>query len=332
MALFDCELNAAHLQMCESAGVTHYPTLMFIGSGPFYDKDPVSKLIFGSKRSIGMMGESPVRNTVKFQGNWQYYDAILDWIKTMQALSRLHTWSTEGFGKRLRTLFLPQKKKNVQLPLGVPGGVSSGSKISTAANTKGGSGSAKKATNADIALLEKKAEAWKNATEDMTKVATRAATMMDSVLFGDKNSTDMFSFLDEREAWKEDLQTYSTLNDVYRLCVMEVSLDYCQRLAEPVGTKVVDDLIASNLSSEELIKASEKVDKLIMDELSKREPYCAILDGCIVNHMADEACRPKTCPFTNDAACRLLTSCKDPSVMKEYAEAMKLDLETLVSA
>mmetsp|Transcript_34092 Transcript_34092/g.80241 ORF Transcript_34092/g.80241 Transcript_34092/m.80241 type:complete len:432 (+) Transcript_34092:189-1484(+) len=320
MALFDCELNAAHMQMCESAGVTHYPTLMFIGSGPFHDKDPVTKILFG-KNSVGMMGESPVPNTVKFQGNWQYYDAVLDWIKTMQALSRWHTWSTDGFGKKLRTFFLPKKKKNVQLPLGVPGS-SSGSGVATA--------SAGSPTSQEVAMLKQKAESWKNATDSMTKVATRAATMIESVLFGDKNSTDMFSLLHENDAWK-DTKKYDTLNDIYRACTLEVSLDYCQRLADPVGTKVVDDLIAANKTTQELVAASDNIEKLIMDEITKREPYCAILDNCFVSNFKDENCRPKSCPFKNEGACRMLTSCKDESIINEYAEVLKLDVETLVA-
>ena len=123
------------MQLCKAAGITHYPTLLFIGSGPFYDTDPISKILFG-KKSAGMMGEAPVSNTVKFQGNWQYYDSVLDWIKTMQALSRWHTWSTKGFGKRLRSFFLPERKQNKQLPLGVP---NKGSSISST----------------DVAVLEK---------------------------------------------------------------------------------------------------------------------------------------------------------------------------------
>lgn len=284
MALFDCELNAAHMQMCESASVTHYPTLMFIGSGPFYDSDPVSKILFG-KKSVGVMGESPLPNTVKFQGNWQYYDAILDWIKTMQALSRWHTWSTQGFGKRLRTFFLPEKKKNTQLPLGVPG------KSSTA--TTKGSDSTSSTSSEDVELYRRQIEKHKNDTEAMTKVAARAATMMETVLFGDEKSNDMFSLLAERDVWK-DTKSLSTLDDVYRVCVMEVSLDYCQRLADPAGTKIVDDLLASDLSSEELMKASENVEALIMEEIGKKEPYCAILDNCIMSGMQDAACRPKS--------------------------------------
>eukprot|EP00534_Pseudo-nitzschia_fraudulenta_P001684 CAMPEP_0201117308 /NCGR_PEP_ID=MMETSP0850-20130426/1291_1 /ASSEMBLY_ACC=CAM_ASM_000622 /TAXON_ID=183588 /ORGANISM="Pseudo-nitzschia fraudulenta, Strain WWA7" /LENGTH=441 /DNA_ID=CAMNT_0047381565 /DNA_START=121 /DNA_END=1446 /DNA_ORIENTATION=- len=329
MALFDCELNAAHMQLCSSASVTHYPTMMFIGSGPFYDTDPVSKILFG-KNSAGMMGESPSPNTVKFQGNWQYYDSVLDWIKTMQALSRWHTWSTEGFGKRLRTFFLPEKKKNGQLPLGLPSTASSSSSSSSSTAAKSGAASTSSASSESIAYLEKQIDIWKNATKDMQKAATRAATMMDTMLFADETSIDMFTYLDARDAWK-GFKSYSTMDDIHRSCVLELSMDYCQRLADPVGTKVVDKLVASNLSSDELVAASDNIEKLIMEELTKQEPYCAILDNCILGDMKDEACRPKTCPFTNDIACKLLTSCQDPSVEKEYAEALKLDYDTLLA-
>jgi len=326
MAIFDCELNTAHSKLCAAASITHYPTMMYIGSGPFYDTDPISKLLFG-KNSAGVMGESPISNTVKFQGNWQYFDSILDWIKTMQALSRWHTWSSEGFGKRLRTFFLPERKKNEQLPLGVPGG-SSSSSSSTASMKGAGTAGAKSAE--DLAFLEKKVDKLTESTDEMTKVAARAATMMDTMLFGEK-STDMFAFLDERKAWKETMP-YEDLDDIYRACVMETSMDYCQRLAQPVGTKVVDDLLAANLSQDELLKASENIETLILEAISKQEPYCGILDDCILNNMKDETCRPKTCPFTNEVACRMLTACEDPSVIKEYADALNLDIDALLPA
>ena len=138
------------MQLCKAAGITHYPTMLFIGSGPFYDTDPVSKILFG-KKSAGVMGEAPVSNTVKFQGNWQYYDSILDWIKTMQALSRWHTWSTKGFGKRLRNFFLPERKQNKQLPLGVP---YKSSRTSPIANS-GASNDSTKTSDGNVAFLEK---------------------------------------------------------------------------------------------------------------------------------------------------------------------------------
>jgi len=319
------------MELCKSIKVTHYPTLMFIGSGPFYDTDPITKLLLGKERSAGVMGESPVPNTIKFQGNWQYTDSILDWIKTMQALSRWHTWSTKGFGKRLRNLILRGKMQNEQLPLGVPGRSTSSSSSSSSSSTSSLKGGASAATDADIEYLQKQVEKWQNATDDITKVAVRTATMLDSVLFENEKSTDMFTLLDERDAWK-DMKSSTDLNDIYRFCVMEVALDYCQRLADTVGTKVVDKLIASDLSSDELLAASDNMETLILDELNTQEPYCGILDTCIASDMKDESCRPKSCPFINENACRYTTSCYDPSVVVEYAEALKLDMDTLMKS
>lgn len=291
--------------------------MMFIGSGPFYDSDPFSKILFGKKHA-GMMGESPIPNTIKFQGNWQYLDSVKDWIKTMQALSRWHLWSSQGFGKKLRTFLMPNRKKNAQLPIGLPGG-------SLAASGSGGSSSS---GGASVAMLEKEAKEYKNAAEEMTKVASRAATMMEGMLFGE-DSQDMFTFLDKKNAWKSN--KYENLNDIYRACVMETSLDYCQRMAEPTSNKIVNELLGSNLSSEELQAASDNIEALIMEELSKKEPYCAILDQCIVSDMKDQKCRPKKCPFNNELACRMLNSCEDPSIVKEYADALKLDVEALLA-
>lgn len=293
---------------------------MFIGSGPFYDTDPISNLLFG-KNAAGMFGKSPIPNTVKFQGNWQYQLAISDWIKTCQALSRWHVWSTTGFGKKLRTFLLPSRKpKNAQLPIGVPGsGSSTGSSGGSSTGTMGAASDV--ASSAD-------AKKYKAAAEDMAKVATRAATMIESLLFGE-DSTDMFTFLDQCKAWNNPTQ-YKGLEDIYRACVMETSLDYCQRLAEPVGNKIVEQLLAANLSEKELQAASENMEALIMEEIKKKEPYCAILDECIVNNMKDAKCRPKTCPFKNELACRMLNSCEDASIVKEYAEALNLDIEKLV--
>jgi hypothetical protein len=68
-----------------------------------------------------------------------------------------------------------------------------------------------------------------------------------------------------------------------------------------------------------------------MDRISKAEPYCAILDTCVLTEFKEEACRPKTCPFENEAACRYLTTCLDPSWQQEYAEALGFSLETITA-
>ena len=108
MALFNCELNDQHIKLCDASGVTHYPTLMFAGAGPYVDSDPISSFVLGGRdKSAGPYGSSPLKRTVKFQGNLNVGDSVLDWIKAMQGLSRWYKWGhmEGGWLKVLRNLF-----------------------------------------------------------------------------------------------------------------------------------------------------------------------------------------------------------------------------------
>lgn len=327
MSLFDCELNSAHMQLCQTISITHYPTLLFIGSGPLYDSDPITRLLFGKKRSVGMMGESPVLNTIKFQGNWQIPDSILDWIKTMQALSRWHLWSTKGFGRKLRNIFFREKVRNEQLPLGVP----NNRRLRSSSASDDASSSFSSSVKGDrFEELETTISKWKNATYDMKKVALRTATFLESVLLeSDGVADDIFTLLDKQDAWK-DMKSSTSLYDVYRFCALEQALDYCQRVADGTGTKVVDRLVASNLTKDELLEASDNLTLIILEELTQYEPYCGIIDKCVQDNMDDESCRPKQCPFTNKNACRYVAACMDPTVIADYAEALDLDVDSLL--
>ena len=35
LSLFDCGFNAEHTHLCDATGMTHYPTLTYIGAGPY---------------------------------------------------------------------------------------------------------------------------------------------------------------------------------------------------------------------------------------------------------------------------------------------------------
>eukprot|EP00529_Nitzschia_sp_RCC80_P024204 CAMPEP_0113454966 /NCGR_PEP_ID=MMETSP0014_2-20120614/8134_1 /TAXON_ID=2857 /ORGANISM="Nitzschia sp." /LENGTH=447 /DNA_ID=CAMNT_0000346385 /DNA_START=1 /DNA_END=1344 /DNA_ORIENTATION=+ /assembly_acc=CAM_ASM_000159 len=335
MALFDCELNAAHAQLCEAINIQFFPTLMFIGSGPFHDTDPVSKFVMGS-RAAGPMGDSPVPRTVKFQGNWQYTDSVLDWIQIMQRMSNWHIWSTEGFGSKLRRFFLPKKKINMPLPVGVPRDSFGQEKMGVAAPSSvvggglSGGGSEGGLSAAEIGLLESQIDQYKSAVEDMEKIATRTSSMLESVLFSrdsddGSDEIDMFEVLNSQNAWADKTSNTPTI-EIYRSCVMEVSLDYCQRVANRVGSNLVDNLDTSGMSEEELMGALGDIETTIMTRLSEKEPYCGIIEDCIANDFQNEMCRPATCPFSNQSACRYLTSCMEPELMEEYATALGMKL------
>jgi hypothetical protein len=321
MALFDCELNHQHIELCKAVSMTHYPTLMFIGAGPYHDTDPVTGAILGSK-SAGLMGPSPVRNTVKFQGNWQYGDAIMDWIRIMQGLSNWHTWSTEGYGKKLRSFFLPHGKgKKTSLPVGIPGGGS----IPASASTATGSGSSALASNSakeqslelEIDSLNHGIELLERTNVQYEAAVVRSSVQTDSVLF--PSGADVFMFLYTNKAWETEV---SDSNEILRTCALEVSLDYCQRLASNVATEVVDALEAKG-TLESI--SMELLEKDVQDMINKKEPFCKVLENCLATGLQGDECRPKQCPFQSEVACRYIASCLNPSIYNEYSEAMGLD-------
>jgi len=96
MALFDCEKTAKHTELCAAAGISAYPTLMFVGSGEYHDTDFVTRSLVGKDKSAGPFGATTLRRTVKFQGNWQYGDQILDWVNIMRGLSSWHGFTESG--------------------------------------------------------------------------------------------------------------------------------------------------------------------------------------------------------------------------------------------
>ena len=323
MALFDCELNLAHSELCQAVGITHYPTLLFVGSGPYHDTDPLTKTLFG-KRAAGIFGEAPVPNTVKFQGNWQYTDSIMDWIRTMQALSNWHSWNTKGFGKKLRNFFLPHRPDhNAPLPIGIPG-----NKRAAAAATA--TSTAPSGTTTDdsqkVQSLEKQITKLSQDNEKYEKIVHRSSTFLDALLTtgnNDNSTKDMFTLLHEQKAWTKSDQP---IPEILRHCVEELSLDYCQRMSQKAANDMVDELAAQGMTVDEML-ALPNLEQEIIDRIGKAEPYCSLLDQCILNDFSTPECQPKTCPFQNTVACHYLTSCLDPSFQQEYADALGFTLK-----
>ena len=113
MGLFDCETNQEHMQVCDQAHVKHYPTVKFYSLS--------GKLFFHGKQRKTKKNPIP-RHGTDFLGNWQYGDAVFDWIRTMTTMSR---WHRSGWRQKLLSLFQGGKHKtpllkDQPLPLGVP--------------------------------------------------------------------------------------------------------------------------------------------------------------------------------------------------------------------
>jgi hypothetical protein len=320
MALFDCELNHQHIELCKAVSITHYPTLMFIGAGPYHDTDPLTGAILGASKSAGLMGRAPIWNTVKFQGNWQYGDSIMDWIRTMQALSNWHTWSTEGFGKKLRTFFWPHRKgKKTSLPIGIPPPGSGGGGSKTVAAASASSASGDSSNTAKVQSLEVEMESLKQVNGLYETAVNRVSVQIDSLLFPtDAADSDVFQSIYTNNGWEPEV---SDSNDILLTCALEISLEYCQRVATHVATELVNALeVSGGLETISM----DVLEKDVQDLINKKEPFCKVLETCLATGMQGDECRPTKCPFENEVACRYVASCLDPTIQAEYREVMGL--------
>jgi thiol-disulfide isomerase/thioredoxin len=303
MALFDCELNQRHMKLCTIAGVQHYPTLMFLGDGVYRDTDVVTRTLLGKKRSAGPAGPSPIPHSIKFQGQWQYADAVLDWIRLMQGFSSWHRFASHGMFRYIRNGLLgflrpkPLGRKTPQsLPVGIPVGNN----------------------EAQALLLDKKLEQTKEDSKLMEKAAAHAGLLLDSMLFPNKTA-DVFATLTESGAWNSTSK--NPVHQVMRACTLELSLDYCSRLSTHVTNDYIDEL--SNITE---IPSMKEIEALLKDRITQQEPFCDIFDLCLQENFASAKCRPPQCPF-QDAGCRYASACLDSAIEKEYAVALEIIAE-----
>jgi thiol-disulfide isomerase/thioredoxin len=318
MAVFDCEFSAKHSQLCNAAGVQHYPTLLFIGDGTFHDSDVLTRTLLGKKRSAGPAGPSPIPHTIKFQGTWQYADSVLDWIRLMQGFSKWHQWSSSGILHYVRNGLLgflrPQrlsKKKTIaSLPIGVPSTMDSTSTTSSV----------------DVSLLETKLKQSEETAVLMEKAATHAGLLLDSILLASNTTTstnDVFTVLNDMNAWNATKTTNApVVSQVVRSCTLELSLDYCSRLTTHVTNAYLDEM-----ANETEFPSMAEIESLLQTRIATQEPYCGTFDECLQQDFVPEKCRPSTCPFQH-VACRYVNACLDTSIQREYAIALELVTES----
>jgi hypothetical protein len=343
MALFNCELNQKHTQLCDAAGVTHYPTLMFVGAGPYHDSDPITSAIFGSKAS-GPYGVTMLPRTVKFQGNLNIGDSVLDWVKTMRGLSTWYKWNhmEGGWLKGIRSLFsnpfrqkASRSKTENALPVGIPTGFYASSR------TRKGAGAASStstyALEKQLKTTQEKLDAVQNQLDETQLATTHAGYLIDSFLFPvTSNSTDtegnvskvpvdIFSIMNETGAWDVPIHESTVNGDdeliILKSCMVDLTLDYCTRFSSKTTIDYLDGLV--DLSNSEYPTFIE-MEKQLQTLIEESEPYCAKFSNCYENGFLErEGCRPVTCPFQNEVACRYVAACMSKSVQDEYRDALQ---------
>lgn len=336
MALFDCEKNTRHAELCLAAGIKAYPTLMFVGSGEFHDTDPITSSILGEDKSAGPFGASPLRRTAKFQGNWQYADQILDWVNVMRGLSSWHSMSESGplrffrngmfnfiTGGKASKYGKGNKGKEESLPVGVPPGFQ--------AELRGAG--ATTASAQEVKDLETKLNTTVQEKELYERAVTHSGYLLESVLFppaeGDSSAPkDPFSILGKSEAWFQNVTTLppgspnSEHPSVVRSCVIELALDYCTRVTTRATNAYLEELGA--IPESDPFPSMAEIEARLLSDVNEVEPYCGLVESCILGNFEDEGCRPAMCPFRNEAACHYLMSCMDPNVQDEYGVALGL--------
>jgi len=193
LSLFDCELNPTHMKLCDAAGVTHYPTLLHVGAGPYPQTDPISTFLFGGRggkdKAVGPFGWAKLDRTVKFQGDFSVGDSVLDWIRAMRGVSRWHqlNYGEGGWLTRLRRFLsvgnLWRKKGKsikkgdyVDLPVGVPtvaiGSASAGTGDALASTLQ------RELDDKEVILTKAREK-----VEDLTTATTYAGILIESFLF-----------------------------------------------------------------------------------------------------------------------------------------------------
>lgn len=284
--LFDCEEDEASVDLCIAARVKTYPGLAYIslaGNHTIASKKP--------------------RKIVHYPAsNWNQGEPLLDWIRAMSGLSKLHR---KGWGKRVQNAIFgwTKKSKSFALSVGAPVALKTESK-----------------------LLEAKKK-----IKDEKATATRTAEFVDATLFpllipdsphmsdNGKNYTDIFAYLISQKAW----DSKTPAETVLRTCVAEVSLDYCTRCSNKFTEDWASKLpVSHEITDEDITKFRKDLEVYF----NTSEPFCGVMDDCIDANFTKTDCRPTKCPFSDRTGCRYLTTCFSETIQSEYADAMNLKL------
>jgi hypothetical protein len=352
MGLFDCEANYQHAEICtEQIGITHYPTIVYMSmaGNKLQKKQHRTIQIDKNNHQKKIIRNLPTHMTT-FPGNWQYADAVMDWLT---ALSKLSNWHRHDYGSRIRqwVLFLgqggskrrhnnhnqqQQQQQSSSLPIGIPTDIQTQQELVQLQQlqTETKQLAVRSSIFVDCLLLPK------SAPLEYYLISTTAAhnqqELVDSITMSDdrgatNNYTDLYALLKHRNAWNTTTTSTTTTTDlVLRTCASEVSLDYCTRLSEQYADTWLEERLGSTSSSLDITEAEYvQFSDHLHQYLNETEPFCAVMDECVmVNFENVEKCQPSRCPFRDPIACRYLTACLTESIQIEYAKAMQLLLDT----
>jgi thiol-disulfide isomerase/thioredoxin len=298
IGLFDCEDSKEHEKICQQLHIKQYPTLAYFSMA-------------GKNHHLSM--RSP-KHVTQYKGNWQYGDAILDWVKAVSALSQYHR---SGWGNKIRsTIFGSGNKRGRNqkkplsdpLPIGIPQSRSDSQELQ----------SLRKEMNKTVSL------------------AVRTSSMMQAIFLPElekgnvyptlsdynKNYTDMYAMLQGVDAWGKQSQLMT--NVVLRTCVTELTMDYCDRIATQYMETWIDKWPLNQTITDEIF---DDYQSQIAHYINQTEPQCyyyVVENVCTISNFTNTLCQPKTCPFQDRTACRFLTACLTDQLYTEYAEALQL--------
>ena len=342
MALFDCERNTRHGELCAAVGVKSYPTIMYVGSGE-YNGAEHGILGIGSSKNVP-------RRSIKFRGDWRYADQILDWISVMGGLSSWHAANEGGPLRGLRDgLFRimggggggggtrSRDRRNTKrksgggesLPVGVP--------TNFQAELRGG-GRTVSAAEADKAQqkvqdLEKKLNATIKEKGLYEKANLHSGYLLDGLLFprmeGDStvNRRDPFTILTKSDGWYRNATSLPTDKDgkivtpndehptILRSCALELIVDYCTRVTSRATNAYIKELNA--IPESDPFPTLDEIETRLLDDVRKIEPYCGTIESCVRNNFESStnsstiSTMPTTSIIESDESSTLLT-CRPP--------------------
>lgn len=203
-------------------------------------------------------------------------------------------------------------------------------------------GGAAASSSAGVSELEvKNLEAKLNVTtkekELYEKAVSHSSHLLNGLLFPAENESsssshrDPFTTLTNSDGWYQNATSLpvNAPNDehpsILRSCTLELTIDYCTRVTTRETNSYLAELNA--IPENETFPTLDHIESRLMDDVRKTEPYCGLIESCILTNFEGEECRPPKCPSENEAACRYVESCFDPNVQNEYGLALGLIVE-----